>query len=192
WAESTGQQAEIPILRNARDQAIELLDLIDRTELALGGLADRDLSARIEQSDAVRLDGPVAAEAAQLRQVRDGWRAIAADQARAANEREAAAKEVLRVQAALEGLVAKEATERERARDALVAQAQLVGQMLDGVLQMVSAWGGVRREVSDVLRGVVQIGANVPNLFKQLDALDAARAAAAAGKAGKGIASVAG
>lgn len=185
WAESTGQQSEVPILRNARDQAIELLTLLEQSDALLGNLAGKDLSERIARSDAQALGGAAGEDAAALRQLRDGWRAIANDQARSATERENAMKETLRMQAALEGLVAKESAERERARDALVAQAQLVGQMLDGVLQMAGAWGGVRREVLDVLRGVVQIGANVPNLLSKLDALDTAKAAALLGKGGK-------
>ena len=54
--------------------------------------------------------------------------------------------------------VERESTARRRDRSELVAQARAISQMVDGILQMAGAWGNVRREVIDVLRGVVQIG----------------------------------
>ncbi len=166
----------VPFLENLRDQALELNAAMRDSSALLDKLAGGDLKERILASGSRDRSGPEEGAIAALEERRDRLQAIANDRKRSDREQQAAAAEVAKLQTEIERRIASSVRERQQETKELRSQALAVGQSIDGVLQLMSAWGGVRSEVFDTLRGIVQIAANIPGLGESLDDLRSARA----------------
>lgn len=167
---------EVSFLERLRDQALDLNAAMRQSTSLLDKLAGADLKERILASSNRDRTGPDESEIVALEAVRTRIERIAADTARSEKDRRAAKAEVLKLQAEIERRIGATTRARQQDTKELRQQALAIGQAIDGVLQMAGAWGGVRREVLDVLRGIVQIASNVPGITEGLSNLKSAKA----------------
>jgi hypothetical protein len=171
YARETGRGAEIPLLVNARDRALEAVAAITQMQREMERSELHEFEAEAARTDNLGLTGPHAADLQRLRIERDTLSAMSTDVNRSEVERSRLLKEAMGVQARITDLVGEEGKERARTEASLASQALALGQVLDGVLQMVDAWTGVDAATTNVLRNVVQIGANIPNVMANLKTL---------------------
>jgi hypothetical protein len=184
-AEETGEQAEIPVLVNARDRALELRDLLDAVESQLSSGAFNDFWDDVNRTESGGLSGPYAAELDSLRALRDEAVALSSDERRSAKDHETAMKTAVSLQARISALVDEGDKTQEKVKRSLADQAREVAFMVDGVLQLAGAWGNVNRETIDILRNLNMMVSAVPGLLDKLKALKTARAAN--GGTGEGV-----
>lgn len=172
YARETGHTAEIPLLVNARDRALEAAAAIERTQRELERTDLHELDLEAARTETLGGSGKHTEELARLRAQRNELRALATDTARTETERAKLLKDAVSVQARITELVGDEGKQRERIEASLAAQALALGQVLDGVLQLVDAWAGVDTRTTNVLRNIVQIATNIPNVLEKLAVLE--------------------
>ena len=175
YAEEHGEQSEIAFLKRARQQALDFITAAERSQALIESLERSDLGERIAQTDARDRAGAGEAQLAAIERERDAWLAMSTDASRSEADRTKALGEAAKLQGLLEARLSRTAKERREDTKELRQQALAIGQAIDGVLQLAAAWGGVRAEVVNVLRGVVQMAANVPGLLDSLESLKKAR-----------------
>lgn len=175
YAEEHGEQSEIAFLKRARQQAIDFINAVERSRDLLESLERSDLTERIGQTNSRDRSGAGETQLAAIERERDAWLAMANDATRSEQERTKYLGEAVKLQGLLEARLARTVRERRDDTKELRQQALVIGQAIDGVLQLAAAWGGVRAEVVNVLRGVVQMAANLPGLLDSLESLKRAR-----------------
>ncbi|MBX3173271.1 MAG: hypothetical protein KF709_02610 [Gemmatimonadaceae bacterium] len=175
FARESGRDADIPLLRNARDQALELNDLLREAASAMSSGEFAQLWDSIASTEEQGLTGTHAGTIASLRAVRDEALAIANDESRSEKDREKALEMAKKAHAQILALLKEQDDEVKKVTRSLSDQARELGQVIDGVLQMAGAWGGVKREVVDTLRAVAQMGTSAPGILEALGNLRKAR-----------------
>jgi hypothetical protein len=186
-ATNTGRTADIPILQRARDQALELADLLKQNQDLLAGIETGDLDAQAARSAGRDKSGPNEAAIAELERQRDAARALHRDASRSDRDRAQALALAKTSQQQINALVTAEGKTRAEVLESINAQALAIAQSVDGALQLAAAMGKVSKETTDVLRGLVQIGGSIPGLLGKLELFQKAQAGQAIGKNGKAI-----
>lgn len=181
FAEEHGEQAEIPVLVNARDRALELLDLKARIDAAFQDTEFATLWDDIAATEDQGISGSFAAQLQQLRLLRDEALAFSNDERRSAKDREAALKTAASLQAQISTILKDSEPKQVDITRSLADQAREVADMVDGVLQLAAAWGSVSDSTINVLRGLTSMAGALPGLLDSFTALDKAR------KAGSGV-----
>lgn len=175
YASEHGEQSDIAFLKKARQQALDFIEAAERSQALMEDLERSDLGERMAQTGRRERGGAQESQLSEIERQRDEWLAFSQDVTRSEQDRAKALAEAVRLQGLLEARLARGVKERKNETKELRQQALVVGQAIDGVLQLAAAWGNVRAEVVNVLRGVVQMASNVPGLLESLSSLRKAR-----------------